>query len=153
MNLTINQGENAVIRRDLKYQDGTTDLLVDDLASAKVRLKNAYVNLDIEYVYPATVFRKSAAAQLEIEITDEVSLALPLGPIQVELELQVPNPSFISDQNIIDFIKEEFTVSDGPTSGTHIDTATAIAQIPLSIWLASGTWKASSSTIKASSGD
>lgn len=146
--ISINPGENAIIRRSLKYSNGTSNIPLSSLVSLVVKLRSS--NFYKEYTYPETNLRigPGGSNQYELEIVESESSLFPFGKIQLETEIRKVNPYFVTDIEIFDIIKEKsvIIVTGEPTSGTHVDTSSITSAIDVETWLFDSTIADFSST-------
>lgn len=106
----IIRGENAIIQRDLKQQDGITDLPLASFSNLIVRLKAGTSTIKA-YRYPSDVLRDGdTPSQLELEITEDISSTLPEGTITMEIAGTIVNAAFLVDSGQTDIYREEILV-------------------------------------------
>jgi hypothetical protein len=111
----IIRGENRLLSRSLRLNDGVTPLPVSSLARAAVQLMQAG---KVKFTYVAGTnpeLRAGAAAdELVLELTSAVSLALKPGPVTLRWDLWVADADFLVEPALFKDLQDEIPWSIVP---------------------------------------
>lgn len=102
----IAQGENALIRRDLKKSDGTA-LLLSTLTTFTAEIIQGGNVIEL-LTYPSAKLRQgTTTSQAELEVTTDVSAKFRKGRVEVRWTLIAPSVIFTSEDIQKDIITED----------------------------------------------
>lgn len=105
---TIKVGENAIIKKNLFYEDGTTPLLIADLSLLKVELRQnnkvmaAYTYAPTPDPVQGQVREGDTASQVEVELTKDVSSQLLPGVLSLRIIMEKVDAEFVVDSVLKD---------------------------------------------------
>lgn len=95
--MTIYSGENLIVKVNLFQSDGSTPLLLSSLQSLVVKVKQTTVLATYTLGTNGQVRQGDSASQVEVEITQALSLLLKKGSVYLQIEMQVTNAEFEVD--------------------------------------------------------
>jgi hypothetical protein len=108
----LRKGENAIVRRNLFAEDGTTAIPLNSLMSLEIQIRQ-YNRLLVSYDYfentpdDEEISEGTTTNQVKVQITEEISAKFKEGPVFIKILGKQSNADYSVDEGVYDIEEEE----------------------------------------------